>query len=129
MARILTEKLESDVGVRCIEYHHVRPGGSLPDPKHHDVGSLVTIDVLLCEPTDFTGGEFTTLEHDGRVQLQQFGGRERSAAGDGILFVSHKYHSVRAVTSGTRRVLVIELWVGPDTTCNHRCVVVREGYR
>ena len=122
MACILTEKDESSVGVRCIEYHEVRPGGSLPDPRHHDVGSLVTIDILLSEPgKDFTGGAFTTLEADGATKAHDFGGRERSVAGDGLLFVSHKYHSVQAVISGVRRVLVIELWVGPNTTCNHRC--------
>ena len=122
MARILTEKDESAVGVRCIEYHEVRPGGSLPDPRHHDVGSLVTIDILLSEPgKDFTGGAFATLEADGATKAHDFGGRERSVAGDGLLFVSHKYHSVQAVISGVRRVLVIELWVGPNTTCNHRC--------
>jgi hypothetical protein len=120
-AKILSGKDESSVGVRCVEYHEVQPGGSLPDKNHYDVGSLVTIDILLSHPSDFRGGVFTTLEADGTQQQHQFGGRSPSERGDGLLFVSHKYHNVSAVLSGTRRVLVIELWNGPSTCCNHRC--------
>ena len=32
------------------------------------------------------------------------------ATGDGLAFVSHKYHSIQPVVSGVRRSLVIELW-------------------
>jgi hypothetical protein len=118
--QLLSGKRERDVGVRCIEYHQVQVGGALPERKHMDRGSLVTVDVLLSEPrVDFEGGDFCTLESDGALLLHKFGGRDRS--GDALLFVSHKYHCVQPVQSGVRRVLVIELWLGPDRTCEHRC--------
>ena len=37
--------------------------------------------------------------------------------GDCLVFLSHKHHSVGAVTGGTRKVLVIEMWDGPE--CRH----------
>ena len=46
---------------RNVEYHVVRPGGSLSDPKHFDPGSLVTVDVMLADTRDFEGGRFSTL--------------------------------------------------------------------
>ena len=35
-----------------------------------------------------------------------------------------KYHNVERITSGTRRVLVAELWEGPEKECGHRCTAV-----
>ena len=62
MQRMVTSLPEADVGCRCIEYHEVREGGGLPDPRHHDIGSLLTVDVMLSDPAvDFGGGEFHTL--------------------------------------------------------------------
>ena len=93
--------------LRVCEYHEYFEGGSLCDPMHCDGGSLLTISVMLAAPTEFTGGEFTMLEEDDTISeynLQQ---------GDGILFVSEKYHSVEVVESGKRRSFVIELWDGP----------------
>merc|ERR1712037_677496 len=43
------------------------------------------------------------------------------AKGDALIFLSHKSHCVRAVNSGTREVLVIELWEGMERSCDHRC--------
>ncbi len=37
---------------RCVEYHVVEPGGSLPYVHHHDGGSLLTIDVMLSDRSD-----------------------------------------------------------------------------
>jgi len=34
--------------------------------------------------------------------------------GDGMVFVSHKYHSVSTLEQGTRHVLVLELWEGTE---------------
>jgi hypothetical protein len=103
---------------RVIELHRVRAGGALPDPAHFDGGSLVTIDVMLSEPgRDFTGGQFCTPEADGSTTAH--GGLER---GDALVFVSHKRHHVRPVESGLRRVLVAELWDGPERACAHRCL-------
>jgi hypothetical protein len=124
MGSILARQEQGSVGVRCVEYHEVHPGGSLPDRKHYDKGSLATIDILLSEPSDFAGGIFSTLEADGTLQQHRFGGpraQDECQMGSGLLFVSHKYHCVSAVTRGVRRVLVIELWCGPSKSCNHRC--------
>jgi hypothetical protein len=95
--------------VRVVEYHEYRKGGEVCDPTHTDAGSLVTMSVMLSDPsTDFTGGDFTTLEEDGSVT--DFPGFSR---GDGLVFISEKWHSVQEVTTGTRRSLVTELWAGP----------------
>lgn len=101
---------------RTIELHSVRAGGALPDRQHFDGGSLITIDIMLARPgVDFAGGEFCTPEADGTTTEHAF------ARGDALVFVSHKRHFVRPVSSGIRRVLVAELWCGPERTCAHRC--------
>jgi hypothetical protein len=38
-----------------------------------------------------------------------------------VAFFSHKFHCVDQVTKGTRRVLVVEFWRGPERSCPHRC--------
>ena len=117
MRQVLTGVPAQDVGCRCIEYHEVRAGGGLPDPHHHDIGSLVTVDVMLSDPaSEFEGGDFHTLESDGRMQPHEF-----ARMGDALMFVSHKYHCVQPVRAGLRRVLVLEFWLGPERRCAHRC--------
>lgn len=104
------------VSLRCAEYHTVQAAGGLPQPKHFDAGSLITMDLMLSDPSSgFEGGTFQTLERDGSLLQHTF---ER---GDLLLFVSHKYHSVSPVTSGTRQVLVMELWEGLERRCPRRC--------
>ena len=100
---------------RCVEYHTVDAGGSLPFPTHYDTGSLVTIDVMCSDPSEFEGGKFGTLEADGTVRYYPF------EKGDALCFVSHKYHHVQPVTAGRRHVLVMELWEGEERSCAHRC--------
>eukprot|EP00929_Paragymnodinium_shiwhaense_P061376 TRINITY_DN30650_c0_g1_i1.p1 TRINITY_DN30650_c0_g1~~TRINITY_DN30650_c0_g1_i1.p1 ORF type:complete len:832 (+),score=160.88 TRINITY_DN30650_c0_g1_i1:87-2582(+) len=101
---------------RVVEYHQVGPGGSLPDPTHIDGGSLLTIDVMLSHPgEDFDGGQFCTLESDGRYAQHDF------QSGDAVVFVSQKYHCVRPVTRGLRKVMIMELWEGEERHCDHRC--------
>eukprot|EP00931_Biecheleriopsis_adriatica_P060529 TRINITY_DN36366_c0_g1_i1.p1 TRINITY_DN36366_c0_g1~~TRINITY_DN36366_c0_g1_i1.p1 ORF type:complete len:314 (-),score=40.58 TRINITY_DN36366_c0_g1_i1:303-1244(-) len=104
--------------VRVAEYHvHIAPSPALPDIHHHDTDSLVTIDVMLSDPTnDFNGGEFGTLQPGGELKMD-YG----FCRGDALIFVSHKYHCVQPVRKGERRVLVLELWRGPECGCPHRC--------
>jgi hypothetical protein len=45
----------------------------------------------------------------------------RFELGDALVFASHKRHCVTPVASGTRRVLVVELWCGEPRHCAHRC--------
>ena len=94
-----------DDQVRVLEYHEYTRGGAVANPKHCDSGSLVTMSVLLSDAADFTGGCFTTLELDGSVT--KFSDVKR---GDGLVFVSEKWHSVQPVLSGVRRSFVTELW-------------------
>jgi len=103
------------LAMRCAEYHTVHTAGGLPIKKHYDYGSLVTMDIMLSPTSDFEGGVFSTLEEDGELRPHTF---ER---GDLLLFLSHKYHCVQPVTSGTRQVLVCELWEGLARRCNTRC--------
>ena len=116
-----------DVNCRVVEYHRQSaPGPGLPDARHYDMDSLVTVDIVLsvppCSfsltPTDFEGGAFCTLESNGNManHMEMFG-----QPGDAVMFVSHKFHSVEKVTKGIRRVLVLEFWRGPKRTCDHRC--------
>ena len=44
----------------------------------------------------------------------------RFELGDAIIFPSYKYHSVRAVTTGCRKTLVLEFWAGDERHCDHR---------
>ncbi|KAL1529232.1 hypothetical protein AB1Y20_000187 [Prymnesium parvum] len=103
------------VAPRCVEYHVVEAGGSLPFIHHHDGGSLITIDVMLSQPDEFQGGEFQTLEADGTMASYDF------EQGDALVFVSHKPHCVQPVLAGRRSVLVMEVWEGLERTCAHRC--------
>lgn len=102
--------------VRVCEYHEYFTGGEVCNPYHCDGGSLVTMSVMLSNPeTDFTGGEFTTLDPDSKEDTEHDFQR-----GDAIVFVSEKYHSVQPIETGVRHSLVTELWAGP------RCLTGRE---
>jgi hypothetical protein len=139
--------LREDVAIRCVELHEVGPGGALPNPQHFDGGSVLTIDVMLSAPADFTGGNFCTPEEAtsfssppdastvaGKKEIVHAVGdmgeglgpgevliAQRFELGDALAFLSHKRHCVQPVTSGVRRVMVIELWCGEERTCAHRC--------
>ena len=105
------------LNLRCAEYHTVLPSGGLPMQKHHDRGSLITMDLMLSTPgADFEGGTFQTLEPDGALRRHAFD------RGDALLFLSHKYHCVSPVTRGERTVFVSELWDGLERRCNCRCL-------
>jgi len=108
------------VNWRTIECHEYGAGGRLNEEKHYDSGSLITMDIMLADPTeDFQGGVINFPEHEPGV-----GGGARMGQvkkGDAVFFLSHKYHNVEPVTGGTRRVLVAELWEGGEKQCQHRC--------
>lgn len=119
---------------RCVELHTVARGGAITDLAHYDHGSLVTVDIMLSQPgatplarsgrgpSTFSGGMLCSLEltDDGREILCSRPHRD-FGLGDAIVFVSHKRHSVSAVESGCRQVLVAELWAGAESSCAHRC--------
>lgn len=110
------------LSIRCAEYHTVQTSGGLPMQKHYDAGSLITMDIMLSATDQFEGGSFGTLEADGP------GGRpwmrpQPFERGDLLVFLAHKYHTVQPVTSGTRQVLVAELWEGLERRCARRCNV------
>mgnify|MGYP002632737795 CR=1 FL=1 len=111
----MLQRATCEVVPRCVEYHVVEPGGSLPFVHHYDHGSLITIDVMLSHSDEFEGGQFQTLETDGTMVTHAF------EQGDALIFVSHKPHCVQPVKSGRRNVLVVELWEGLERTCAHRC--------
>ena len=74
---------------------------------------------MLSPAESFTGGSLQLScggELDNpEMETQQF------MAGDAIVFPSRKYHCVQPVTSGVRRVLIMELWCGEERNCGHRC--------
>lgn len=111
----LLDRATTPVNTRCVEYHTVDAGGSLPYPTHYDHGSLLTLDILLTDPDEFDGGEFSTLEADGTMLKHEW------RAGDALVFQSHKFHCVSPVTAGRRNVLITELWEGEERHCAHRC--------
>ncbi|KNC83571.1 hypothetical protein SARC_04176 [Sphaeroforma arctica JP610] len=104
------------LGAQSTEYHKMEMHGALPDPRHYDLDSLVTIDMMLAAPgKDYEGGHLQTEEADRSIVRPGF---ER---GDAVVFVSHKPHHVTPVTGGVRNVLVVEIWKGRDCQCAHRC--------
>jgi len=108
---------DAELNFRTVEAHEYFPGGRLRASNHYDAGSLVTADIMLAAPgTDFDGGRFVTPAAEGPDEGHAF------VRGDMVLFLSHKYHNVEPVTRGRRRVLVAELWRGPEKTCAHRCL-------
>jgi hypothetical protein len=111
--------------IRVAEYHEMRPGGSLKDISHYDVGSIITVDIMLHEA--FEGALFQTLEvgQNGTTAIHPkenvYLQTHTFSRGDALVFVSHKYHSVSPLLQGTRKVLVIEFWSGNHRSCGHRC--------
>ena len=103
------------VNIRVVEYHQMDEFGELSDPKHYDLNSLLTIDIMLSEDDAFEGGDLQTQEADGTLKKHEF------KQGDALVFVSHKYHCVGRVRSGRRNVMVLEFWYGPERQCSHRC--------
>ena len=101
------EKLGT-LGVRCVEFHTYRVGGGLLDADHRDVGSTLTLSVLLSpDAAALRGGQFVTWAADERTV-------HRLGCGDGVLFHSERAHNVQAVEAGVRHSLVVELWGGGD---------------
>jgi hypothetical protein len=112
-------KADGPVGPRCVEYHEYAPSEREVCDDHYDAGSLFTADVMLSAGSEFEGGtmQSTAVDAGGvrRVTSHTF---ER---GDLLVFLSHKTHSVSRLTSGRRRVLIIEFWQGGLCKANHRC--------
>jgi hypothetical protein len=103
------------VHIRVVEYHHMDEFGELADPKHYDLNSLLTMDIMLSEEGAFEGGDLQTEEADGTLKKHEF------KQGDALVFVSHKPHCVGRVRAGRRNVMVLEFWYGPERQCPHRC--------
>lgn len=40
------DEQREDLAMRCVEYHSVTVGGGIPMEKHHDFGSLLTLDIV-----------------------------------------------------------------------------------
>jgi len=132
---------------RCVEFHEYVVGGRDQCLSHYDAGSLFTADVMLCETSEFEGGEMhfeiergeirgemasgTTAsdEVNDEVSDEASRGEERVESrgsppfgrGDVLVFLSHKAHGVHRLRSGRRIVLVIEFWQGGACRANHRC--------
>ena len=68
-------------------------------------GSVITVDIMLSDVAQLDGGIFHTLENDGADLVPH-----EFERGDAMVFVSHKFHGVSGLRSGTRQVLVTELW-------------------
>ena len=103
------------VRARVIEVHEAGPGAGLNADKHYDSGSIVTLDVLLSDASEFEGGHLQMMEPDGSKTRPTF------EQGDAIVFPSHKYHTVVPVSKGRRRTMILEFWCGEERTCPHRC--------
>ena len=119
---------------RTIELHEYGPGGGLPEKKHYDAGSIITIDAMLCDgDKSFEGGMMycpiydlkSDEEEDDDVVIRRNFVKPSdgfNSAGDAILFPSHKFRNVSPITGGKRVVMVLEIWEGEAKTCFHRCL-------
>jgi hypothetical protein len=76
---------------------------------------------MLSHDGEFTGGAFQAMNEGGREGPAGEMASIPFEHGDVIIFPSHKHHCVQPVTSGIRRVLVIEFWYGEERKCGHRC--------
>ena len=114
------------VAPRVIEFHRYTQRGAgadsdgaarrLLDAHHCDLGSLVTMDVMLSSASEFEGGIFQTMGVDGNYATHSDFER-----GDALFFLSHKAHSVSPIVRGERRVLIVEMWEGREKHCDVRC--------
>lgn len=111
---------DGSMRARTVEFHEYGAGKRQVCASHCDHGSLFTADLMLSRTGDFTGGRFTTTcARDGDVPVDTEHEFER---GDMLVFPAHMPHCVRRVTSGSRKVFVVEFWRGPSCTCDMRCV-------
>ena len=94
--------------VRCVEHHVYTEGGGLVMEDHRDLGSSLSLSVLLSD--QYKGGAFTTTSEAGVVLTHA------PKVGDGVLFASETVHNVSTVESGERRALAVEPWTGPAAT-------------
>lgn len=96
-----------ELRVRCIEHHTYTVGGELCDANHTDLGSRLTLSILLSEPGPAThGGRFTTTDAAGNVTMHELD------RGDAVLLCSETVHNVTRVERGERRTMVWEMWTG-----------------
>ena len=138
----------SRFNIRVAEYHEMTEGGSLPDFDHYDIGSLITVDIMLQEPSrpPMQGALFQTLEYEEEIGSNSKSCNSSSVwtdhefhPGDALVFVSHKFHRVTRLerdpncdaninsssstssNNSSRKVLVLEYWCGLERHCGHRC--------
>ena len=96
-----TEATSSTLSVRCIELHLYTAGGGLTDPGHNDLGSVLTLSVMLSDPgPSERGGRFTTTDALGNTTAHELIteiGAERGA------------HSAAEPGEGTKQCTALEL--------------------
>ena len=108
------------LNLRSSEYHLVTHDAAdasrnIPMPVHADYGSLITINLMLSDISEYEGGVFQTLEPGGSLLAHTF---ER---GDALVLLSHKWHAVSQLEAGRRNILVSEIWEGLPRRCPQRC--------
>ena len=103
---------DADLAVRCVEFHSYATGGSLLVPDHRDLGSALSISVLLSDA--FDGGHFLTYDDAGAPVAHVL------KRGDAVVFASEEVHHVAPVTRGERHALVVELWAGRGDNTHDR---------
>eukprot|EP00927_Polykrikos_kofoidii_P060452 TRINITY_DN55431_c0_g1_i1.p1 TRINITY_DN55431_c0_g1~~TRINITY_DN55431_c0_g1_i1.p1 ORF type:complete len:449 (+),score=59.23 TRINITY_DN55431_c0_g1_i1:142-1488(+) len=110
------------VYVRSFEHHSFEPGDSVTDAMHCDVGSLLTVSVLLsrsevCEGRLFRTGRGCSSAADG------FGeDNVDMSPGDAVVFISDKANIPTPLTAGRQTLLVMELAeVNVNTHNTHLC--------
>jgi len=105
------------LSIRCIEFHTYTAGDGLATRGHRDLGSVLTISVLLSDPHSVEGGTFMTCDrasssHEGLSDGVNV--PHAVSRGGAVLFHSEKMHNVAPVSKGVRHSLVIELWMQPE---------------
>ena len=130
----LGKTVGAGVNARCIEFHEYALDARRTCGPHADTGSLFTVDIMLSCTSQFQGAVFTTEcgdDDDGGAESKpaQLPRTQRHCfeQGDAIVFLSHKVHSVTPITSGTRRVFVLEFWEGSECVRSHRCMDIHCG--
>lgn len=90
--------------MRTAEYLSYRTTGKLG--HHVDSGSIFSISVALSNVDDYAGGYFHLLTEDALFKVPRL---------SAIVFFSESSHAITQITSGERKVFVVELWEDEDT--------------
>jgi len=123
-------KVQRVMGIRVIEFLSYNQLGGLG--WHRDSDSIYTMSIMLSNPGEFSGGELHVLVpagddvQQGNASVRDIVPAAIGAGGTAFIFDSEDVHRVTNITSGKRKVLVIEFWPFGDAAFLERGDPIRQ---